>query len=83
MAKPEEGEFSACRSDRLRGYGRTVRTGRWVSCDAVQEYGGAPLLEVDAGGREILVPLARSICREIDVARKIIRADLPEGLTEL
>lgn len=50
---------------------------------AVQEYGSAPLLEVDAGGREVLVPLTRSICLEIDVARKIIRAKLPQGLTEL
>ena len=34
-------------------------------------YGSAPLLEVEAAdGREILVPLARSICREIDVAAK-------------
>lgn len=49
----------------------------------IQEYGGAPLLEVDADGREVLVPLARSICREIDIAHKIIRAKLPEGLTEL
>jgi 16S rRNA processing protein RimM len=49
----------------------------------VQEFGSAPLLEVDAGGREVLVPLARAICREIDIARKIIRAKLPEGLTEL
>lgn len=49
----------------------------------IQEYGSAPLLEVDSGGREILVPLARAICQEIDVARKIIRAKLPEGLTEL
>lgn len=49
----------------------------------IQEFGSAPLLEIEAGGREILIPLARSICREIDVARKIIRAKLPEGLTEL
>ena len=47
------------------------------------EYGRAPLLQVDAGGREVLVPLARSICHEIDVTGKIIRANLPEGLTEL
>jgi 16S rRNA processing protein RimM len=49
----------------------------------VQDYGGAPLLEVDVDGREVLVPLAHAICREIDVARKIIRAKLPEGLTDL
>lgn len=50
----------------------------------VQEFGGPPLLTLEgADGREILVPFARSICREIDVARKIIRAALPDGLTEL
>jgi len=50
----------------------------------VQEYGGQTLLRVEKpGGREMLIPFAKAICREIDVARKIIRAELPEGLTEL
>lgn len=50
----------------------------------IEEYGGSPLLRVEAAdGREILVPFARAICREIDVARKIIRVELPEGLTDL
>ncbi len=50
----------------------------------VEEYGGPPLLRVEAAdGREILVPFARSICREIDVAAKTIRVELPEGLREL
>ena len=31
----------------------------------------------------MLVPFANAICREIDVARKIIRAELPEGLADL
>ena len=31
----------------------------------------------------VLIPFANAICREIDVARKIIRVELPEGLTEL
>jgi 16S rRNA processing protein RimM len=49
----------------------------------VEEYGGPPLLRVEAtDGREILVPFARSICREIDVAAKIIRVELPEGLLD-
>ena len=51
---------------------------------SVEDYGGPPLLKLEAAdGREILVPFARSICREIDVAGKVIRARLPEGLTEL
>jgi 16S rRNA processing protein RimM len=50
----------------------------------VEDYGSAPLLRVQtADGREILIPFARSICREIDVAAKIIRFDLPEGLLDL
>jgi 16S rRNA processing protein RimM len=51
---------------------------------SVEDYGGPPLLKLEAAdGREILVPFALSICREIDVARKIIQARLPEGLMEL
>jgi 16S rRNA processing protein RimM len=50
----------------------------------VEDYGGPPLLRVEAAdGREILVPFARSICKEIKVAEKIIRVDLPAGLLEL
>lgn len=50
----------------------------------VEEYGGPPVLKV-AGedGREVLIPFVRALCREIDVASKRIRAELPEGLTEL
>lgn len=50
----------------------------------VQDFGSAPLLVVEgAGGREILIPFVRAICREIDVEAKIIRAELPEGLLDL
>ena len=49
----------------------------------VEEYGGAPLLKVEAAdGREFLIPFARSICKTIDVASKTIRVELPEGLLE-
>lgn len=50
----------------------------------VEDYGGPSLLRVEkTGGREMLIPFANAICREIDVARKIIRAELPEGLADL
>jgi 16S rRNA processing protein RimM len=50
----------------------------------VEDYGGPPLLRVEAvDGREILVPFAKAICREIDVAKRVIRVELPEGLREL
>ena len=87
-AKPEEGEYShadliGCRVLSLKtgadGLGELVGT-----VAAVAEYGGPPLLELEGpDGREILVPFVRSICREIDVESKVIRAELPEGLTDL
>ena len=50
----------------------------------VEDYGATPLLKVEAvDGREILVPFARAICREIDVAAKTIRVQLPVGLLDL
>jgi 16S rRNA processing protein RimM len=46
--------------------------------------GEAPVLVIiGEGGRENLVPLAESICVEIDVEAKLIRVDAPEGLLEL
>ena len=46
-----------------------------------QETGGPPLLEMEDS--ETLIPFAKSICREIDVARKRIAIDPPEGLLDL
>lgn len=48
------------------------------------ETGGPILLEVRSpDGEEILVPFARSICREIDLRERLIRIELPDGLKEL
>ena len=47
------------------------------------ENGGAPLIHVKAGDREILVPFASSICVEVDTAARVIRVELPEGLEDL
>lgn len=49
----------------------------------VQSYGAAPLLVVQEGAREYLIPLALSICEEIDTARKRIVINPPEGLLDL
>ena len=50
---------------------------------ACQEFGGPMLLEVERQGEPLLVPFARAICVEIDVGRRRIVVDLPEGLKEL
>jgi 16S rRNA processing protein RimM len=49
-----------------------------------QEAGGSSLLEVRMReGGELLVPFARAICVEIDVAARRVVVDLPAGLKEL
>ena len=78
--QPEEGSYS--HTD-LIGCALWDR-GRCVgSVRAVMDYGGPTLLEVRLeDGRDVLVPFAVAICKEIDVAAKAIRAELPEGLLD-
>jgi 16S rRNA processing protein RimM len=79
----DEGEYY--QSDFLGCEVFDVATGRTVGViEDWQEYGGPPLLEVRSpDGREILIPFARSICREIDLAAKRVGVEIPEGLDEL
>ena len=44
---------------------------------------GTPLLVVETPDGELLIPMARDICREIDTASRRIVVALPEGLVEL
>ncbi|MDT7602656.1 MAG: rRNA processing protein RimM [Acidobacteriota bacterium] len=79
--EPEEGEFfewqlAGCRVETIGGDDLGVVA-------SILHYGAAPLLVVkDDAGREQLIPLAESICVEIDTERKLIRVDPPEGLLE-
>ena len=79
----EEGEFydwqlEGCRVETIEG--REVGTVREV----LHTGGEAPVLVIlDEANRENLVPLAESICVEIDVDAKLIRVDAPEGLLEI
>ena len=81
----DEGEFYDwqlidCRVETVdnRGIGRVSE---------VLHTGAAPVLVVAAaageGKREHLIPLAASICVEIDTEAKLIRVDPPEGLLEM
>lgn len=49
----------------------------WQAC------GGPPLMEVAVDGREVLIPFVPEICREVDLASRTIRVELPKGLLEL
>jgi 16S rRNA processing protein RimM len=44
---------------------------------------GTPLLEVDTGQGELLIPLAEDICERIDAVARRIEVTLPEGLRDL
>jgi 16S rRNA processing protein RimM len=57
--------------------------GRVGSVTSWEDFGGTGILVVDSGGKEMMVPFASSICKEIDVAGKRIVVELPEGLRDL
>lgn len=51
---------------------------------AFVEEGGNGLLQVEKpGGPELLIPFAKAICLEIDIERRRIAVEMPEGLLEL
>jgi 16S rRNA processing protein RimM len=78
--QPEEGAYSHADLIGCALWNRELKIGM---VRAVEDYGGGPLLEVKLeDGRDVLVPFSRSICKEIDVAGKNIRAELPDGLLE-
>ncbi|MBM3727820.1 MAG: 16S rRNA processing protein RimM [Acidobacteria bacterium] len=47
------------------------------------ETGGPVLLNVQAGGREVLVPFVPEICHNVDLDARRIHARLPAGLLEI
>ena len=81
-AEPAEGEYS--HADLIGCKVVAVDQTPIGMVTGVEDYGGPPLLKVKrTDGPEILIPFAKAICREIDVAAKVIRVELPEGLLEL
>ena len=66
--------------------GCEVRTKDGVEIGRVQAVytgAGGALLSVDRNGSEVLVPLVKTMCPEIDVAARRIIVDPPEGLLEV
>lgn len=59
------------------------RSGRVLGkVEGWQQYGGAPLMEVEVDGRDILIPFVPSIC-QVKIAERAVLVDLPDGLLEL
>jgi 16S rRNA processing protein RimM len=61
----------------------TVEGTRVGQVESVHFGAGVPLLAIQTGRGEVLVPLAEEICRSIDVAGKAIVIEPPEGLLEV
>lgn len=70
-------ELAGCRVETIEG----EEVGR---VREVLRTGGVEVLVIDneATAREHLIPLAESICVEINIEQKLIRVDAPEGLLE-
>lgn len=52
--------------------------------DVFEPPGGVLLFSVeDSDGKELLVPFAKEICREVDIASKRIAVSLPAGMEDL
>ena len=49
----------------------------------VLDMGGTQILQVDREGKETLIPFAESYLKSIDLDRRHIEVDLPEGLRDL
>jgi 16S rRNA processing protein RimM len=82
LGPPPEGEFYL---DELIGT-KVVEadTGREIGkVEDVLEGGGPVVLQVRAGGREVLIPFAKHICVEITPEDGVIRVRMPEGLEDL
>jgi len=48
----------------------------------VMRTGGTEILVVAGDEKEFLIPFAETICVEVDVDRKVIKIDPPEGLLD-
>lgn len=70
-------ELAGCRVETIEGQ-------HLGSVREVMRTGGVCLLVVEnREGREFLIPLAEAICVTIDIKKKLVRVDAPEGLLEL
>jgi 16S rRNA processing protein RimM len=69
-------ELVGCRVETIDG--RVIGNVGRVQLDT-----GTPLLVVESRRGEVLVPLAETICRRIDVVGRVVVIEPPEGLIEL
>ena len=68
----------------LKGCGVFAADGEYIgTITDVLDSGGAQILKVDRENEETLIPFAQSYLRNIDLDRRRVEVDLPEGLRDL
>ena len=68
-------ELAGCRVETVDG----VEVG---TVREIMRNGGTEILVVDGREKEYLIPFAETICPEVDVEKRLIRIDPPEGLLD-
>jgi len=48
-----------------------------------QRYGGPPLMELTVDGHDVLIPFVPSLHQRVDLEKRTIEVELPEGLLDL
>jgi 16S rRNA processing protein RimM len=76
----EEGEFFDWQIEGCAV--ETIDGARLGTVRELQRTGGTENLLIDGNERDYLVPFAEAICVEVDVDKKLIKIDPPEGLLD-
>jgi 16S rRNA processing protein RimM len=80
LPAPEEGSFYTFQLKGCRVYSAGECLG---IVEAIIDSGGTPILQVDAGSEETLIPFAQSYLKRIDLRERRIDVELPDGLRDL
>ncbi len=84
LLRPKAGRKKKLTLHDLKGYAFIdKRTGQTGEVTEVLDYEMNPLLQVKSRDKEFLVPIAEPVIQNIDHTKRIIEADLPEGLTDI
>lgn len=80
LPAPQEGSFYTFQLKGCQVYAGEECLG---SVTGILESGATPILQVETGSEEILIPFAQSYLKKIDVGERRIDVELPEGLRGL
>ena len=81
LPAPKEGWYYTFQ---LKGCGVFTADGEYIgTITDVLDGGGTQILKVDRENEETLIPFAQSYLRNIDLDRRRVEVDLPEGLRDL